>query len=113
MSDLHTNGTANRAPAGVQDDIVNRLLDCGCIVFGGVYVAESRHDCLRHRAADLIEAQQAEIERLTQHSVILNRVSWQLHDALGMIPEGADSYRGDIEATLPTICQIIKEARRG
>jgi hypothetical protein len=30
-----------------------------------------------------------------------------------MIPEGADSYWGDIEATLPTICQIIKEARRG
>jgi hypothetical protein len=48
----------------VADDIVERLLDCGCIVFGGVYVAESRHDCLRHRAADLIEAQQAEIERL-------------------------------------------------
>ncbi len=69
--------------------------------------------CYACRAADLIEAQQAEIERLTQHSVILNRVSWQLHDALGMIPEGADSYRGDIEATLPTICQIIKEARRG
>jgi hypothetical protein len=48
----------------VADDIVERLLDCGCIVFSGVYVAESRHDCLRHRAADLIEAQQAEIERL-------------------------------------------------
>jgi hypothetical protein len=48
----------------VADDIVKRLLDCGCIVFGGVYVAESRHDCLFHRAADLIEAQQAEIERL-------------------------------------------------
>jgi hypothetical protein len=64
-------------------------------------------------AADLIEAQQAEIERLTQHSVILNRVSWQLHDALGMVPEGADSYWADIEATLPTICQIIKEALRG
>ncbi len=25
MSDLHTNGTANRAPTGAQDDIVERL----------------------------------------------------------------------------------------
>ncbi len=25
MSDLHTNGIANRAPTGVQDDIVERL----------------------------------------------------------------------------------------
>jgi hypothetical protein len=28
MSDLHTNGTANRAPAGAQDDIVERLRRC-------------------------------------------------------------------------------------
>jgi hypothetical protein len=26
MSDLHTNGTANRAPAGAQDDIVAQVL---------------------------------------------------------------------------------------
>jgi hypothetical protein len=88
----------------VADDITHALR-CDPIDCNGA--------CYACRAADLIEAQQAEIERLTQHSVILNRVSWQLHDALGMIPEGADSYRGDIEATLPTICQIIKEARRG
>jgi hypothetical protein len=60
----------------VSGDIVERLLDCGCIVFSGVYVAESRHDCLRHRAADLIEAQQAEIERLrTALEVAANRMS--------------------------------------
>jgi hypothetical protein len=28
MSDLHTNGTANRAPTGAQDDIVERLRRC-------------------------------------------------------------------------------------
>ena len=70
-------------------------------------------NCQNDDTPHLFPSQQAKIERLTQHSIILNRVSWQLHDALGMIPEGADSYRGDIEATLPTICQIIKEARRG
>ena len=53
-----------------------------------------------------------EIERLTKHSIILNRVSWQLHDALGMIPEGADRFWGDIEAQLPTVCEIVREARR-
>ncbi len=28
MSDLHTNGIANRAPTGAQDDIVERLRRC-------------------------------------------------------------------------------------
>ncbi len=28
MADLHTNGTANRAPAGAQNDIVERLRRC-------------------------------------------------------------------------------------
>ncbi|MGA0894396.1 MAG: hypothetical protein ACO3S5_07190 [Ilumatobacteraceae bacterium] len=28
MSDLHTNGTADRAPTGAQDDIVERLRRC-------------------------------------------------------------------------------------
>ncbi len=28
MSDLHTNGSANRAPTGAQDDIVERLRRC-------------------------------------------------------------------------------------
>jgi len=28
VSDLHTNGIANRAPTGVQDDIVKRLRRC-------------------------------------------------------------------------------------
>jgi hypothetical protein len=107
MSDLHTNGTADRAPAGAQDDIVEQL------EWHNTCVRNADGLCLLQQALYKIEHQQAEIERLTQHSIILNRVSWQLHDALGMIPEGADSYRGDIEATLPTICQIIKEARRG
>ncbi len=80
------------------DDIVNRLRQDW---------AESDDDM-----QSVAECAAEEIERLTQHSVILNRVSWQLYDALGLIPEGADRYWGDIEAMLPTICQIIEEGRR-
>jgi len=53
MSDLRTNGTANRAPTGAQDDIVKRLRTAPPSMLG-----------VRLEAADLIEAQQAEIERL-------------------------------------------------
>jgi uncharacterized hydantoinase/oxoprolinase family protein len=53
MSDLHTNGTANCAPTGAQDDIVKRLRTAPPSMLG-----------VRLEAADLIEAQQAEIERL-------------------------------------------------
>jgi hypothetical protein len=53
VTDLHTNGTANRAPTGVQDDIVKRLRTAPPSMLG-----------VRLEAADLIEAQQAEITRL-------------------------------------------------
>jgi hypothetical protein len=45
------------------------------------------------------------------HSVTLNTVAWQLHEALGLIPEGADSYYGDIVANLPRMCALIRAAR--
>lgn len=49
--------------------------------------------------------------RLMQRSVLLNRIAWQLHDAMGMIPAGAESYYGDIEADLPAICEAVRRGR--
>lgn len=49
--------------------------------------------------------------RLMQRSVLLNRISWALHDAMGMIPAGAVSYYGDIEADLPAICAAVRRGR--
>ena len=53
MSDLHTNGIANRAPTGAQDDIVERLDGCRVplTVEGDGWVK-------------LLDAAAAEIERL-------------------------------------------------
>lgn len=46
--------------------------------------------------------------RFREHSVILNRVSWEIHDAMGLIPEGATEWHGDILADLPEICRLIR-----
>ena len=53
----------------------------------------------------------AECRRLRAHSVILNTVSFQLHDALGLIPEGADSHYGDIVSNLPELCRLVRLGR--
>lgn len=65
MSDLHTNGIANRAPTGVQDDIVERLDGCRVplTVEGDGWVK-------------LLDAAAAEIERLrTALEVAANHMS--------------------------------------
>ena len=47
-----------------------------------------------------------------EHSVMLNTVSWRLHEAMGVIPEGADSYVGDIMGDLDEICRLIRLGRQ-
>ncbi len=58
MSDLHTNGIANRAPTGAQDDIVEQL------EWHNTCVRNADGLCLLQQALYKIEHQQAEIERL-------------------------------------------------
>ena len=58
----------------------------------------------------LLQDARREIERLRGHSVILNRVAWAIHDALGVIEPGAESHWGDIEADLPRVCELIRAA---
>ena len=67
VSDLRTNGTANRAPTGAQDDIVKRLRTAPPSMLG-----------VRLEAADLIKAQQAEIERLRQRGDKLHTVAMEM-----------------------------------
>jgi hypothetical protein len=59
MSDLHTNGTANRAPAGAQDDIVATIRHTAWLAPEG----ESWADRLRE-AADEIERLRTERRQL-------------------------------------------------
>jgi hypothetical protein len=72
--------------------------------------------------ADLVPAQLGqrlsdavanEITQLRGHSQTLNKVAWMLHDAMGLIPDGATEYWGDINADIDFICALIREARRG
>jgi predicted transcriptional regulator len=62
MSDLHTNGTANRAPTGVQDDIVERLQQVaranGCEAGRGCSEAAAEIERLR-AVLDVVDAQVA------------------------------------------------------
>jgi uncharacterized membrane protein YccC len=70
MSDLHTNGSANRAPTGVQDDIVEQL------EWHNTCVRNADGLCLLQQALYKIEHQQAEIERLrTALEVAANHMS--------------------------------------
>jgi hypothetical protein len=47
-----------------------------------------------------------------QHSIILNTVSWRIHEAMGMIPDGADTWNGDILADLNEACRLIRLGRQ-
>jgi hypothetical protein len=62
MSDLHTNGTANRAPTGAQDDIVEQL------EWHTTCVRNADGLCLLQQALYKIEHQQAEIGWLRDRS---------------------------------------------
>jgi hypothetical protein len=57
VSDLHTNGIANRAPTGVQDDIVERLQQVaranGCEAGRGCSEAAAEIERLRQRGDNL------------------------------------------------------------
>jgi len=57
---------------------------------------------------DLLIQAADEIARLLEHSVILNRAAWRLHEAMGVIPEGATEYFGDIEGDLDAICAAVR-----
>ena len=63
---------------------------------------------------DIVEMDRlrAERDRFREHSMILNRVAWSLHQALGVIPEGATSHWGDILDELPRICELIRSVRQ-
>lgn len=61
---------------------------------------------------ETFQKQVDEIDRLREHSIILNRVSWRLHDAIGDIPEGATEHYGNIEEHLPAICDTLRAARQ-
>ena len=76
MSDLHTNGTADRAPAGVQDDIVEQL------EWHTTCVRNADGLCLLQQALYKIEHQQAEIERLHAEHCAERAIADQLHHAL-------------------------------
>jgi hypothetical protein len=93
VSDLHTNGTANRAPTGVQDDIVERLQRVaranGC---------EAGRGC--SEAAD-------EIERLrTLVANMADAIEW-----CGCGDDDPDALVADTERTA-AIRALVKEARR-
>ena len=49
-----------------------------------------------------------ECERWRRHSILLNKVAWRIHEAMGVVPEGSDSYRADIEADLDEVCRLIR-----
>lgn len=52
----------------------------------------------------------ADRDRLREHSMILNRVSWEIRQALGVIPAGATSHHGPpITDDLPRICELIRK----
>jgi RimJ/RimL family protein N-acetyltransferase len=62
-------------------------------------------------ASEENERLRSDRERFRSHSVILNTVSWRLHEALGVIPEGADRFKGDILADLDEVCRLIRLGR--
>ena len=94
MSDLHTNGTADRAPAGAQDDIVEQL------EWHNTCVRNADGLCLLQQALYKMEHQQAEIERL-------RAAVERLHSALTPL-----SICGMV-ADMQELCDAFEEARRG
>jgi hypothetical protein len=106
MSDLHTNGTANRAPTGAQDDIVERLRnwDDGRVSTHYEGCWDSHPVCAMLLAADAIEARDDNIERLRAEIERLRRRVERFNIALA-----------DLEhlTTERAVLHRIKEARRG
>lgn len=43
---------------------------------------------------------EAEAERLTEHSIFANHISWRIAEAVGDVPEGAESIEGDPDEQL-------------
>ena len=98
VSDLHTNGIANRAPTGVQDDIVEQL------EWHNTCVRNADGLCLLQQALYKIEHQQAEIERLR---ALVDAVDAQ---AAAYMNESIGSSQA-----IQTISRLLdpEEARRG
>jgi len=117
------------------DDFVDRMVDAflawplppdfqpdGGIAFAGpsqfgpvgtnLLTATQARAMLAHLAAAAgLDATLAEREMWRSHSVILNRVSWQLGDALGNIPAGAHRRFADVEDELPEVVRLVRAAR--
>lgn len=76
---------------------------------------EMLNDC--PSALDEIDRQRAERGHFREHSMMLNRVAWEIHQAMGVIPKGATSHHGPIITDeLPRICELIRkglEVERG
>jgi hypothetical protein len=50
-------------------------------------------------------------DRYREHSVTLNVVAWRIVDALGLIPQDADVWQGDVLANLDEACRLIRLGR--
>jgi hypothetical protein len=91
MSDLHTNGTANRAPTGAQDDIIDRLsrdvaLCWGCVEWGcadcfcdchdwdGIHAAAKAEIGRLRRRVERFNIALADLEHLSTERAVLHRI---------------------------------------
>ena len=92
MSDLHTNGTANRAPTVVQDDIVERL------EWHNTCVRNADDLCLLQQALYKIEHQQSEIERLRRWKAEAIEVLRRWDAVADMVPVRLGDRKSDAVA---------------
>lgn len=54
----------------------------------------------------------AQVESWRSHSVILNTVAWKIADALGDIPEGAETHEGDVLEDLDRLIKAFKDCQK-
>jgi hypothetical protein len=94
MSDLHTNGTANRAPTGAQDDVVTQVLawwhddrsrthSVSCWQWHAECVIATLGAEVRHRQAEILRLRRrverfnialADLEHLSTERAVLHRI---------------------------------------
>lgn len=55
----------------------------------------------------------AEVERLTEHSIFANHISWRIAEAVGDVPEGAESIEGDPDEQLTRLIAERDHLRAG
>lgn len=117
VSDLHTNGTANRAPSGAQNDIVTQVLALwhdDRIRTHSVSCWQWHPECAVALLGDEVEHRQAEIERLRGRSCS-TCVHGRKRPAEADEPDCyacAGVLKGNSFA-MPFYCSAYEEARRG